>query len=186
MDWDTFLFHAVNGWAGQSTALDWLMVQCSRSHNFIAAAVGYLAYRVWIDWRQGVLAASVLGALIGLGDFVGAQIKLWMARPRPCQVFGGINGLDQCGGTFSLPSNHALNTATASAFLWVLFPSTRWVVGAFMILGGLSRVYLGAHYPTDVVAGWSLGGTLGMTIGYFVLKMPWYGKTHTNGSFSEE
>ena len=63
------------------------MLQCSSARNFIVLVVAYLAYRVWIDWRHGMLVTSVLGVSIGAGDFVGAQIKLWLARPRPCQVF---------------------------------------------------------------------------------------------------
>ena len=112
MDWDTALFYAVNGWAGQSSALDWLMLQCSSARNFIVLVVAYLAYRAWLDWRHGMLVTSVLGVLIGAGDFIGAQIKLWLARPRPCQVLLNVHELTGCGGLFSLPSNHAVNAAT--------------------------------------------------------------------------
>jgi len=170
MNWDTVLFHTINGWTGQSPALDWFMLQCSTAGNFVALVVVWLVWQLWINWRQGLLAASVLGVLIGVGDFTGTQLKIWMARPRPCQVWLNVNELTGCGGDFSMPSNHALNAATAAAFLGVLFPSTRWVGGILMVLIGLSRVSLGAHYPTDVIAGWAIGGILGMTAGYLMLQ----------------
>ena len=113
---DTTFFHAINGWAGQSALLDWLMLQCSSSRNFVVLILAYLAYRVWLDWRQGVVVTAVLGAAVGAGDFIGSQLKLWIARPRPCQVLLNVNELTGCGGLFSLPSNHAVNAATAAAF----------------------------------------------------------------------
>ncbi len=171
MNWDTTLFHTINGWLGQSPALDWFLLQCSVAGNFVALVVVWLAWRLWINWRQGLLAASVLGVLIGVGDFAGAQLKLWIARPRPCQVLLHVNELTGCGGAFSMPSNHALNAATAAVFLGMLFPSTRWVGIVLMALTGLSRIFLGAHYPTDVIVGWAIGGMLGMTAGYGVLKV---------------
>lgn len=173
MDWDTAVLYAVNGWAGQSATLDWLMRQCSSATNFVVLVVAFLAWRAWLDWREGMLVTSVLGALIGAGDFVGTQLKFWIARPRPCQVLLNVQELVGCGKLFSLPSNHAVNAATAAALFGVLFPSTRWVAGPLLLLGGISRVYLGAHYPTDVLAGWCLGGLLGVTAGYFIAKKPW-------------
>jgi len=150
------------------------MLECSHASNFVALALVYLAYRTWINWKQGLSSAPVLGLAIGMSDFVGMQLKLFFARPRPCQVFLKMHELVGCGGSFSMPSNHALNSATAASFFWVVFPSTRWVVGAMAILVGVSRIFLGAHYPTDVLAGWGLGGMLGMTLGYLVIQSKWF------------
>lgn len=174
MDWDSRLFYGINGWAGQSALLDWFMLECSHSGNFVVLVLMYLGYRSWQNWKQGIVAVPVLGMAIGMSDFMGMQLKLFFARPRPCQVFLNIQELVGCGGSFSMPSNHAINSATVAAFLWVVFPSTRWVAGASMIFIGISRIYLGAHYPTDVLAGWGLGGMLGMTLGYVVSQSKWF------------
>jgi len=174
VDWDRFLFHEIHGLAGQSAFLDWFMLECSNAGNFVALALVYLGYQTWLNWKRGISAAVTLGASIGLSDFIGMQLKLWFARPRPCQVFLNLHELVGCGGSFSMPSNHACNSATAAAFLWVLFPSSRWVVGACLFLIGISRIYLGAHYPTDVLAGWGLGGMLGMTVGYALSRSKWF------------
>ena len=70
MDWDTAVFYAVNGWAGQSAALDWLMLQCSSAGNLILLIVAFLAWRAWLDWRQGHSGHdAALGVSIGARGF---------------------------------------------------------------------------------------------------------------------
>lgn len=72
--------------------------------------------------------------------------------------------------TYSFPSGHAMGSATLACTLVCLAWDTRWrwpVLAAaipFVIGVGLSRVYLGVHYPSDVLAGWSaaIGWTLGV------------------------
>jgi len=75
-----------------------------------------------------------------------------------------------CGGSFSMPSNHAVNSSTAVAFLVVLYPSLGWVLWPLMALIGLSRVYVGAHYVTDVLVGWAIGLVLGGCVAYFLKR----------------
>lgn len=174
MDWDSRLFFEINSWAGQSALLDWFILECSNAGNFVVMALVYLGYRTWLNWKQGLLAAPVLGLGIGMGDLLGGTLKKYLERPRPCQLYLNIQELVGCGGSFSMPSNHAFNSATAAIFLWMVFPSCRWVVGPMMLLVGFSRIYLGAHYPTDVLAGWGLGSMMGMTLGYAVIRSKWF------------
>ncbi len=81
-------------------------------------------------------------------------LKIIIHRHRP-EVFFGLGTLE----TYSFPSGHSFVPAVYfGIFSSSLAPRTRWrtVVVLLAALLGFSRVYLGFHYPSDVVAGWSL------------------------------
>ena len=106
--------------------------------------------------------------MIGLSDLLGGQLKNLIGRSRPCQILAQVHEMVGCGGSFSMPSNHAINSSTAIAFLVTLYPSLGWVLWPLMALIGLSRVYLGGHYVTDVLVGWGIGLALGSGVAYLL------------------
>lgn len=172
MTWDESLFRAINGLAGQSSLLDWLALTLSDPGLLWAPGILLSCYWLWLSWREVLIAAPVLGGLIGILDFIGARLKGLIARPRPCMVLSDIHHLEACGKVFGFPSNHAINTATAAAFLHVLYPRSGWISWPLVGVVGVARVFLGAHYVTDVVGGWLLGGLCGAGAAWLLLQWP--------------
>lgn len=101
---------------------------------------------VWVP-----LAAAVAGAL-------GWLIKLMVGEPRPCLALPPGATLWACDASGSFPSNHAAITAAAAVSMLGVNRSWGWVAVGFALLMAGSRVYIGAHYPHDVLAGLVLGG----------------------------
>src|ERR1043166_1295071 len=162
MSWDESLFRAINGLAGQSAWIDELALNLSRSSLLWVPGILLAAYWFWWSRREALLGAPALAATIGIADFLGARLKDLIERPRPCASLLDIHHVeDACGKVFSFPSNHAINTAVAAAFLQVLYPRSGWVSWPLIGLIGLSRVFFCAHSITHVLGGGGRGGGLG-------------------------
>ena len=101
-----------------------------------------------------VCAAAMVFGLI-LTNLV---IKNWAARIRPYELIEGLECIVGKADDFSFPSGHATNSFACA---WVLFrrADKKWGVSALVlaILISLSRLYVGIHYPTDVLAGAAIG-----------------------------
>lgn len=87
-------------------------------------------------------------------------IKHKTLRPRPFNVYPSIICNSQPLDQFSFPSGHTLHAVAFSIIALAYFPALVWLVLPFTVLVGLSRPVLGLHYPSDVLAGALMGGTL--------------------------
>lgn len=175
---DETLFLAINGLAGQSSAADQFFLQLgNRSMLYVPGAIA-IAYWICSNRREAFLGGPVLGAAVGLADFFGGQLKWVFERVRPCRALTDAVKIEPsgCGGLFSFPSNHAANTAAIASFLQILYPKSGWITWPIVALIGFARVYVGAHYVTDVLGGWVLGGILGGGAAWALLRWPRFRK----------
>ena len=172
MTWDVDLFHAINGLAGRSESVDAVMLLLADPQTLLVPVALVVGYWIWIARREGVIGGLALGAVVLVADFIGAQVKHVVDRPRPCVILEQIHQLVGCGKTSSFPSNHALNAAAAAAFAQVLYPASGWVTWPIVALMGFSRVYIGAHFVTDVLGGYAIGALLGIGAALALLRWP--------------
>jgi len=178
MSVDEILFLAINGLAGQSAAADYFFLQLGHRSTLYLPGACAIAYWIWSNRREALLGGPVLGAAVGLTDFVGGQLKWAFERVRPCRALSEAVKIEPsgCGGLFSFPSNHAANTAAIAAFLQVLYPKSGWITWPIVAFVGFSRVFIGAHYVTDVFGGWMLGGVIGGGAAWALLQWPRFRK----------
>jgi len=123
----------------------------------VLSVAGFLAMT-----RKGHAAMLVLVSVVG-GTLISQTTKFAFARPRPDLVPHGAEVF-----TASFPSGHSMMSAVVYLTLGALLARTQadrgvkvyimTIAVALTVLVGISRVYLGVHWPTDVLAGWSLGG----------------------------
>jgi undecaprenyl-diphosphatase len=123
----------------------------------ILSVAGFLAMT-----RKGHAAILVLVSVVG-GTLISQTMKFAFARPRPDLVPHGAEVY-----TASFPSGHSMMSAVVYLTLGALLARTQpdrsvkvyimTIAVALTMMVGISRVYLGVHWPTDVLAGWSLGG----------------------------
>ena len=157
-------------WINQAWAdpgLDFLFQWVSERASF---SMPLLLILLFVFWRRFAKDGVKLWLLMILGvvlaDMLGNLLKDFFAQPRPCyELFellrplgGGI--FKQCdAATSGMPSSHALNFFSVALFVTLALRNL-WlslVMFGIAVLVGLSRIYLGKHYPSQVAAGASLG-----------------------------
>lgn len=147
----------------------------------------YIAYVILIGicWTKGgrIGRIAVIGVilLILAGDQLGHKVlKEIFQRLRPCNALADILTPLGCTGSYSFPSNHAINNFAAAIFFYRLFPNLKWVLFITAFLVALSRVYLGLHYPSDMIGGALIGLFLGYIFAEGAIRLDAWFETRKN------
>ncbi len=170
---DVSLLLAVNEWQGHE-GLDAFFLGITNKYTWIPLYLFLLLYYAWQrGWKNALIFMGLSIVIVALCDLISVHLfKNVFERLRPChnpELQGMVKIIDnRCGGSYGFVSSHAANHfGLAIWFVRVYFKDFNWYRLPFWIWAALiclSRVYLGVHYPGDVL----VGALLGISIGYLV------------------
>ncbi|MFC0261182.1 phosphatase PAP2 family protein [Fontibacter flavus] len=170
--WDEALFIFLNGF--HSDFLDPIMYTLTQTYPWIPLYV-FLIYLIWKTYgKQGWWVLLAVGLSILLADqFTSALMKPFFERLRPCHdvlINGMIHNYGKCGGMYGFASSHAANSFAIGTLmnlsLAVKYPKIKWLF-LWAVFFSYTRIYLGVHYPGDVI----VGGLIGVLAAYLSYKL---------------
>ena len=169
---DTNLFIFFNGI--HSPFWDKIMWWISGSKSWIPMYAVIVAYIIYKQRWKSIITLIFIALLVTLADQISVHgFKEVFQRLRPCHNSGLQDMVhivnNKCGGKFGFVSSHAANTFAVAFFLSKLIKYRYFSAFIFTwaVIVSYSRIYLGVHYPFDVLGGALLGGF----IGYLTFKL---------------
>ena len=170
MDLDTRIFYDINNFARDTP---WLHpVVAGYANDGVVLFAGFLLAGWWIARRTNNLSAMTAALWAPLGVLAAVAINQPIAdsinATRPCNALPHIVVL-HCNTDGGFPSDHAMMAGAVTAGVWLVNRRLGVVAAIAAIVMALARVYVGAHYPQDVVAGLALGAALSVT-GYLLAR----------------
>ena len=125
--------------------------------TFLGNAEFYLLLAPIIIWSVSYRLGARMGILLLLSSYINQALKNALMQPRPCEPRPDLC-IDQTEG-YGIPSGHSQN----AIMFWGVIAhwasrARAWIAAILlMLLIGLSRIYLGVHFPSDVLVGWAIG-----------------------------
>lgn len=175
--WDQWLFIQIN--SEQSNSFFDGIMPYIRNAYIWAPLYLFLLVLIPMNFRRGGWWCVIFLCTVSLCDMTSSNLfKEVFQRLRPCRdpdfLYNVRLVVDRCGGNFSFTSNHAANHFGMATFIMVTLRSyfKRWVWFAYLwaALIGYAQVYVGVHYPLDILGGAVIGVGYGWMLGIFFNK----------------
>lgn len=138
-----------------------------------------ILYAIYLrfGWRTMLIMGIMCGIAVGLADQVTAGLlRPVFGRLRPAHLENPLSEFVHIvsgyrGGRYGFPSSHAANTFAMAALTALLFRRLQYTIFVYIwaLIICYSRIYLGVHYPGDILAGLLIGSTFGV-LGYAIAK----------------
>ncbi|MFI5676390.1 phosphatase PAP2 family protein [Streptomyces cellulosae] len=168
---DVDLLYDINGLAKDAPAWFDRAVEFVGEYGLLLAMVLLVVWCWWSVRRRGAEdAASSVAALVwaplaaGIAVLVNVPIRGFVERPRPFRTHEGIDVLVSGKTDYSFVSDHATITMAMAVGLFVANRKFGLLGLGLALLEGFCRIYMGVHYPTDVVGGFALGTAVALLL----------------------
>ncbi|MCW7942235.1 membrane protein [Streptomyces hygroscopicus] len=168
---DVDLLYDINGLANEAPRWFDRVMEFVGEYGLLLAMVLLVLWCWWsVRRRGGADAASSVAALVwaplaaGLAVLVNVPIRGFVARPRPFVDHQGLDVLVTGKTGYSFVSDHATLTMAMAVGLFVANRKFGLIGLGLALLEGICRVYMGVHYPTDVVGGFALGTAVALLL----------------------
>jgi undecaprenyl-diphosphatase len=178
LQWDQYAFEKINSGLA-NPVFDELMPFLRNSLNWAPLYLFLLVF-VLMNYRiKGLWWVVMFLVTVALTDMTGTYVfKHGFERLRPCSDPGFLDHVrlvvKECSRGFSFISNHAANHFGMAAFFFVTFrhrfPKWAWVALLWAGVISFAQVYVGVHYPGDILCGALLGLAFGISTGTFFNK----------------
>ena len=146
--------------------LNQVMPFITDANNWILPILFLILYLGFFKRKKGKIALCLLIISLSLNDSICAQIlKPFFERVRPSHMsIEGLNLLVSKGGKWSMPSNHASNMFSLAVILSYFYGRFKVILFFLATVIAISRVYVGVHYPGDVIIGALIGYIISWTV----------------------
>lgn len=177
VEFDRDLFFAINN--GLSNGFfDWLMPILRDRYTWVLLYLSIIVFSIKNYGKQGFIMILFLAITFGISDFISSSvIKPNVQRLRPCnetEIKTKVNNLVDCGTGYSFPSSHATNHFAIAVFLIMMFYHKWKIILPIGILWAASisfaQIYVGVHYPIDILTGGLLGSSIGLGMSKILLS----------------
>ncbi|MEZ5360524.1 MAG: phosphatase PAP2 family protein [Candidatus Zixiibacteriota bacterium] len=179
LDWllqiDTDLFFFINQTLANPVT-DFIMPIIT-NENFLRIFYGTLILSLLIFGKKRFIWIIVFSIIVvALSDQISSSfLKPLIGRLRPCKELA-VHLLVNCGAGKSFPSSHAANLFGQAVFFGLLFRKIRWYFILFAFLVAISRIFVGVHYPLDMLGGIVVGSMCGGAMAFAVIKLKGHNK----------
>ncbi len=160
--YDQNLFLELNG--TNTPVLDTVMLWITNKYTWIPMYILLIGLTIREQKGKAYIFLLVAISAVGLADYITSGImKPYFERFRPCHepmLSGLVHVVGKCGGNYGFASSHASTSFALATIFLLTFRKKQpfiWILSIWAILYSYSRIYVGVHYPADILIGASFG-----------------------------